>query len=156
MTAADALRDYYRKRAEDPDLDAAERAAAQEQLDRLGRMAGDGSSRGNTEGERVSRWRHVPLADLFRQAGNEIHERTGGKLQTGHEPAHPSRSGTCVVIWPDSGRWWCSSCRQGGDAVTLIRALYGCTYQEAVWRLAQEYGPPAGVQRRPSRPVLEA
>jgi hypothetical protein len=91
---------------------------------------------------RPSRWAHVPLAQLFADAGNALHERSGGVVECGHQPLHGSRGGRCVTINATTGLWWCRSCRRGGDAVTLVMDLAGCTAPEAASQLAQRYGKP--------------
>jgi hypothetical protein len=95
----------------------------------------------------VSAWLHVPLADLFSDAGNPLRYRANGTASCGHEPAHRSRSQSCVVIWPAEGRWWCSACRQGGDAVRAVMSLAGIPYRTALTRLIQRCGAPAGYFR---------
>lgn len=90
---------------------------------------------------RKSRWRHVPLGELFATYGNTA----GGDdevLKTGHEPIHDSKSGACVVAWPESGRWWCSSCRVSGDAASYLMAAESIDYPEAAKRLTEQYGAP--------------
>ena len=100
------------------------------------------ATRRYTLDDTVSGWAHVPLARLFEAAGNEPYERANGTFVCGHEPVHASRSGGCLVIWPRAGRWWCSSCRQGGDAVQAVRSLHGLTFRGAVGWLVARYGPP--------------
>jgi hypothetical protein len=141
VTTIDQLRAYYQARADDLTLSDLDRAVAREQLDRL-----HGANRTRSGEYQPSRWAHVPLAELFEQAGNVVRARSNGTLQTGHEPFHDSKSGTCLVIWPDTGRWWCSSCRQSGDAATLVMALQDTSYHAAARWLAGRYGP--AVSRR--------
>lgn len=89
-----------------------------------------------------SRWSYVPIAALLAAAGNLVIERANGTAVSGHEPVHDSESGTCLVVWPSEGRWWCSSCRQGGDGVALVMGLYGWPYARArVW-LGERFGFP--------------
>jgi hypothetical protein len=38
---------------------------------------------------------------------------------------HGSRTGECLVVWPAEGRWWCSSCRRGGDLVQWTALVDG-------------------------------
>src|SRR5688572_14888975 len=71
-----------------------------------------------------SRWTHADLVDLFRHFGNPV-QAAGERLKAGHEPLHGSRSGTCVVAWPATGRWWCSSCGRSGDAAGFVMAALG-------------------------------
>ena len=92
---------------------------------------------------RPSRWAHVPLADLFAEQGNRLHRRGDGRIESGHEPIHGSRSGRCVLIDPLLGRWWCRSCRRGGDAAGLVMDIHGCGYRQAAARLAAQHGPPS-------------
>jgi hypothetical protein len=155
MTTAEDLRDLYQTRAHDADLDATDRAIAQHQLARL-----SPHRKLLTGAAAPSRWRHVPLAALVAQAGNALHQRSNGTFVSGHEPRHGSRSGTCLVIWPDEGRWWCSSCRTSGDAAGWLMQLHGCTAGEAAAILRERYGDPAqptaaAVSRRSRRrPIL--
>ncbi len=112
------------------------RAVAQRQLQRLSRPPALASQR------RISRWVHVPLGTLFEQQGNRLHWRTNGQVETGHEPFHGSKSGRCVLLDPERGRWWCRSCRRSGDAARLVMDLHGWTYTEAATWLARRYGAP--------------
>jgi hypothetical protein len=91
----------------------------------------------------VSRWVHVPLAALFAQAGNRLYPRSNGSQETGHEPAHGSKSGRCILLDPQTGRWWCRGCRQHGDAAAFVMTWRGCTYPQAVRWLTARYGAPA-------------
>jgi DNA primase len=50
-------------------------------------------------------------------------------------PWHSSKSGTCLVVWDDEARWWCSSCKRGGDAVAWVQLLEGLNYRQALERL---------------------
>ena len=98
-----------------------------------------------------SRWGHVPLADLFADAGNTLHHRPNGTIETGHQPLHPSKSGQCVHIDSQRGLWYCCSCKQGGDAVGFVMALQGCDRVAAVRWLEARFGPPRGRLRRTFR-----
>jgi hypothetical protein len=90
---------------------------------------------------RPSRWAHVPLTVLFEAAGNRLYLRGNGVTECGHEPLHTSKGGRCVAINPTTGLWWCRGCRRGGDAVTLVMDLEGCTAKEARSRLTARFGP---------------
>jgi CHC2 zinc finger len=87
-----------------------------------------------------SSWVHVPLVDLFAQAGNALSPKSNGHVETGHEPMHGSRSGRCVLIDPKRGIWWCRSCRRGGDAASFLMALRGWDYRRAAEHLRWQYG----------------
>ena len=97
-----------------------------------------------------SRWAHVDLADLFAHVGNAV-QAVGERLKSGHEPVHGSRSGTCVVAWPATGRWWCSSCGTSGDAASVVMAALGLKYPASAAWLTARYGPPADAGTEPSR-----
>src|SRR4051812_18088501 len=75
---------------------------------------------GTPRAPQPSRWAYVPLADLFSEQGNRLHARWGGVIECGHEPAHSSKSGRCVLINRETGRWLCRSCGGQGDAATLV------------------------------------
>src|SRR4051812_21582799 len=87
------------------------------------------------------KWR-ADLETLFAEAGNIIQHGSGDRVESGHEPKHSSSSGTCVLIDAIEGRWYCRSCKKGGDAVTFVRDLKGCGYEEAVAYLTDRFGPP--------------
>ena len=72
------------------------------------------------EGRAPSRWVHVPLLDLIKESNPTVRTKAPGKFVTGHQPVHPSASGTCLVIWTTTGYYWCSSCKEGGDAATWL------------------------------------
>ncbi len=91
----------------------------------------------------ASVWGHVPLAALFQEAGNVLRPRAAGRVETGHEPFHGSRSGRCVTISPETGLWWCRACRQGGDAVTFVQQWKGWRYSAAAAWLVARFGRPA-------------
>jgi len=95
------------------------------------------------EAHRLSHWQHVPLRELFAEYGNSLDDR-GETIRTGHQPIHGSKSGTCVVIWPADGHWWCSSCHQSGDAATLVMQVRDVSYADAAAFLTEHYGPPRG------------
>jgi len=97
-----------------------------------------------------SRWAHVSLADLFAHFGNPV-QAAGERLKSGHEPVHGSRSGTCVVAWPGTGRWWCSSCGRSGDAAGYVMQALGSGYPTAAEWLIERYGPPADAGSELSR-----
>ena len=99
------------------------------------------SAEDRQNGYRKSRWWHVPLDQLFADYGNCSTEH-GDVLKTGHEPIHGSKSGECVALWPDEGRWWCSSCQASGDAASYLMAAEGVAYPGAAKRLTERFGAP--------------
>jgi hypothetical protein len=93
--------------------------------------------------------RGAELLALIQQRVGPLRARPGGQFN-GPCAFHESRSGTCLVVWPDSGRWWCSSCHRSGDLVRWIAETEGISEREARARL----GLPARVV--PPRRRLEA
>jgi hypothetical protein len=120
-----------------PSADRIAREVARRQRARLARTAAPAR-----RDRRPSRWSHVPLAELFTQAGNQVYARGNGNLETGHEPVHTSKSARCLQIDPASGYWWCRGCRRGGDAIAAVRGLLGLEYRAAVAYLTRHYGRP--------------
>lgn len=144
----DSPAERYRSMAMSPDPVA--RRVARRQLRRfsptLSRPLGAGVA---------GRWAHIPLALLFEEAGNTVHERTSGRLDTAHEPLHTSKSGRCVVIDPTKGLWWCRSCRRGGDAASLVMQVRGWSYHRAAAWLVLRFGsarPSETARPRETRP----
>ncbi|MBX6753654.1 MAG: bifunctional 3'-5' exonuclease/DNA polymerase [Thermorudis peleae] len=88
-----------------------------------------------------NRWPHVPILELFREFGATLREKANGKYVGDHPWRHSSKSGTCLVVWPDEGRWFCSSCRTGGDAAALVADYRGCSYADACRWLEARFGP---------------
>jgi hypothetical protein len=75
------------------------------------------------------------------------HRRHGTAV--GRRPGHGSRSGTCLVVRPIAGRWWCSSCRRRGDAVGWVALVEGISRAAARRRL--RLPPRAPARRTPRR-----
>jgi DNA polymerase-1 len=70
------------------------------------------------------------LVQFFTAAGNTPHATPTG-FRTGHEPVHPSSSGTCVAIDTDKDVWYCHSCQQGGGVVDAVMSLQGLSRTDA-------------------------
>ena len=102
------------------------------------------------DGQTRSRWQGVDMADVFAHFGNPV-RAVGDRLKSGHEPVHGSRSGTCVVAWRETGRWWCSSCGRSGDAAGFVMQALGLKYPAAAEWLTERYGPPADTDTELSR-----
>lgn len=101
-----------------------------------------------------SPWAHIPIHTLFERDGNTIRVRGDGRVETGHEPHHSSKSGACVLINPKTGFWWCRSCGKKGDAVAYIMQREGISYNKAAELLAAEFSAPkAKAGWKPKRQV---
>lgn len=133
-----------------------EAQVAEIQLARLGRAVQRQSSpvKNLTRTPSTSRWAHVPLAQLFEAFGNALHVRADGRVESGHEPFHGSKSGSCVLITPESGHWWCRSCNERGDAIRLVMRVNDWSYREAAGWLSAHFGPRE--LPRPMRPTVTA
>src|SRR4051812_14284636 len=125
--ATDAVR--HRIEALAASTDPVDRAVARRLAGQLPRPPRPTSRSAGDAGLR-SRWAHVDLTALFSHFGNPV-QAAGERLKTGHEPVHGSRSGTCVVAWPETGRWWCSSCGSSGDAAGFVMRALGTKYPAA-------------------------
>jgi hypothetical protein len=140
---------HYRElatRAKDPiEAEVAKRQlAALERVLRHQAISDNPHARDNTSPNTPSKskWTHVSLTEVFRLAGNRLYPRANGTFDCGHEPCHGSKSGRCVTINVANGRWFCRSCRRGGDAVAAVQSLFGLDYRGAVKWLTERFGPP--------------
>ena len=130
----------------------AARRVAAELLRQIAQAAAPASSAASGTSDCLSVWGHVDGADLLNRLGASDVDCRADRLQSGHDWAHGSRTGGCLVFWPGEGRWWCASCRRGGDTVVLVRDAIGLDYATATDWLVEQYGPPpGGLRRRPAR-----
>jgi hypothetical protein len=87
-------------------------------------------------------WAHVPLPELFQEAGLDVRPKKNGQFQAPHSFKHDSKSGYPLVIWADNW-WWCSSCKASGDAADfVVEAGWAENRAEAERLLLERYGPP--------------
>src|SRR5207247_1189007 len=100
---------------------------------------------------RPSRWGHCDLPALIRERGIELQPRGDDRLVGGHGAKHPSKSGLCLVVWAAEGRYWCSSCRESGDAVSWLMNWEGWSYAQAADELRKRFGPPEDERRDAKR-----
>lgn len=98
------------------------------------------------------RWRQVDLVALIGESGCTLREKSPGKWIGDHTPKHASKSGECLVVWPERGRWYCTSCGLGGDAAAWIAHLEGCDYAEACRRLEERFGPALAMKEEHEKP----
>jgi len=99
---------------------------------------------------RGNRWPHVPILELFREFGAVLREKPDRTCVGDHPWRHGSKSGTCLIIWPDEGRLLCRSCMASGDAAALVADWRGCSYSDACRRLEARFGPaPVDYERLP-------
>ncbi|MBX6772473.1 MAG: bifunctional 3'-5' exonuclease/DNA polymerase [Chloroflexi bacterium] len=87
-----------------------------------------------------NRWPQVDLVELIRESGCTLTEKEHGKWHGDHACAHGSKSGTCLVVWADEGRWHCTSCKRGGDAASWLAHVEGIEYRAAARKLRERFG----------------
>jgi DNA primase len=69
-------------------------------------------------------------------AGRYVHLRRSGRRYVGLCPFHDDRRTPSLVIFPESGRWWCfGACNGGGDVFDFVMQAEGMSFSEAVRRL---------------------
>jgi DNA primase len=84
-------------------------------------------------------------------------------LSRGHNPRgkcpfHGSKSDS-LAVYPDSGRFRCWGCGEGGDAIKFLELMFGLSFMDALARLEAENGldglaaQPAKREKRAQRPV---
>jgi putative DNA primase/helicase len=93
-------------------------------------------------------WSHVPLLDLFAEAGIELKATRDGKYEGAHTYRHSLHSGRSLVVWANKGRWYCSNCKAKGDAADLlVDTGKAADRQEAERMLTERFGPPNTKER---------
>ena len=107
------------------------RRVALRQLDRLHRRRPASAPIQGTSGPTTT---SGFLAQLVERAVGSLDRRSSGALE-GPCPWHASRSGRCLVVLADGRRWWCRSCRRGGDVVAWVALTRGVSFAEARRRL---------------------
>lgn len=65
-----------------------------------------------------------------------------GSYWQGECPAHGSKQGTCLVIWPKIQAWKCFHCGEKGDVINLVMLFKRCDHKTAVAYLAKRAGIP--------------
>jgi hypothetical protein len=89
--------------------------------------------------------RRAPIVEVWFALG-------GGKLHRGRGKAWwRGGAGDNVAIYPKTGTWHDFATAAGGDVVTLVRTVRGCSFRDAVRWLADFAGVPAPGQS-PYRP----
>ena len=92
------------------------------------------------------RWPHVPIVEVIRATRELLKEKSNGTYVGGHQYSHGSKSGECLVVWPEEGNWYCSSCKERGYVVDwLIEAgkideTVIESRDDAIAYLVKEYG----------------
>ena len=90
------------------------------------------------------RARH-PIADAV--AGSGVELRRSGRRLVGLCPFHEDRRPS-LVVYTESGRWFCFGCDQGGDVIDFVGRIRGTGFRETAALLE------AGAAARPSPPTV--
>jgi len=64
--------------------------------------------------------------------------RRTGRCWRGLCPAHNDQVPS-LMVWPDTGLWWCFACNTGGSVIDLVAFAENIDYREAARRLAEEF-----------------
>jgi len=94
--------------------------------------------------------------------GRYVELRSSGQRYSGFCPFHADRKSASLVVYPESGRWWCfGACGEGGDVFDFVMKAENVDFPEAVKRLGggllspRKFAPPAPVEERErERPTL--
>jgi DNA primase len=91
--------------------------------------------------EEIERVRDVhPIEEIV---GRYVHLRRSGRRYVGFCPFHDDRRTPSLVVFPESGRWWCfGACNGGGDVFDFVMQAEGVSFLEAVRRLGGDRCPP--------------
>jgi DNA primase len=100
-----------------------------------------------------------PIADVV---GRYVELRPSGQRYSGFCPFHADRKSPSLVVYPESGRWWCfGACGEGGDVFDFVMKAEDVEFPEAVKRLGggslspRKFAPPPAVEEREAdRPAL--
>ncbi len=74
-----------------------------------------------------------PMADVAERYGVAL--RRQGRLLVGRCPFHPDGGRPNLYVYPETSSFYCFRCAFGGDVITFVRRLEGCSFGEALARL---------------------
>ncbi len=146
LSIVEQLRERYERLAQDPDP--ATRRIAVQQFARLANTQPAAAAHPDDPGPRGD------LAALIIRTVGKLDLRPNG-TEVGPCPFHASHSGRCLVLFPGGTRWWCSSCKRGGTALTWLRLAEGLSSQEAARQLGLLRGIRPARRRLPLRVSVE-
>jgi hypothetical protein len=69
----------------------------------------------------------VPMPELLGALGFEVNTRTHRSACPLHKGSNPT-----AFSWTETGLWRCHSCSAGGDKISLVRAVRGCSFPDAL------------------------
>jgi DNA primase len=78
-------------------------------------------------------------ADIVEIISESVLLKKTGKDYTGHCPFHSEKTPSFTVS-PEKQIYYCFGCHEGGDVFSFLMKHEGCSFPEAVTRLAERYG----------------
>ena len=68
---------------------------------------------------------YLDIVEILDSIGEPLTESRNETFVGGHLLSHESSSGTCLVVWPDTSTFYCSSCGKRGDLADFLVAVGG-------------------------------
>ena len=87
--------------------------------------------------------------DIVQVIGRYVNVKKAGRTFKALCPFHTEKTPS-FVIFPETGRWHCFGCGEGGDAFSFVMKVDNLTFPEALKQLAEGVGIPITENR--SRP----
>src|SRR5438093_5276839 len=87
----------------------------------------------------------VDIVDLVSQ---HVTLKKAGRTFKALCPFHSEKTPS-FVVFPDTGRWHCFGCGDGGDVITFLMRIENLTFPEALRRLADRIGVVVSYTREP-------
>ena len=95
-----------------------------------------------------------PMADVAERYGVGL--RRQGRLLVGRCPFHPDGGRPNLYVYPETSSFYCFRCAFGGDVITFVRRLEGCSFGEALARLDGSIALTRRASRRHALPTRRA
>lgn len=95
----------------------------------LSAMRGDLPKPGHISDVMIQAAREVPIEDIINRP-----LRRSGRTLSGLCPFHDERRPS-FHVYPETNRYWCFGCNQGGDSINVMMLLQDCSFKEAVQQL---------------------
>ena len=91
---------------------------------------------------------YLDIVEILESIGEPTTLKKNGTFVGAHRLSHESSSGTCLVVWPDTSTFYCSSCQKRGDLADFLVAVGGVENEpmsmrdEAIDWLHKKFGAP--------------
>lgn len=83
---------------------------------------------------KLERARDVSILDVAEKYLGTLRHK--GKCWMGNCPFHDDSSPS-FAVYPDTNSFYCFGCAKGGDVITFVQEMDGCSFREAVTSLAE-------------------